>query len=68
MTALRKPVKRSTQAGGTGYMVTLLPGNPALIEVRERRRRKGYVISVAHLHTLLALREASIPVRKRGRV
>lgn len=65
MTALRKPVTRSTKAGTTGYSVTLLPGDPALIEVRERRRRKGYVISVAHLHTLLALREASIPTRRR---
>lgn len=65
MTPLKKPVKRSTQAGSTGFMVTLLPGNPAFIEVRERRRRKGYVISVAHLHTMLALREASIPARKR---
>jgi hypothetical protein len=67
MTALKKPVKRSTVDGRTGYMVTLLPGNPALIEVRIQRRRKGYLISIPHLHTMLALREASIPMRKRGR-
>ena len=66
MTALRKPVTRSTKAGRIGFLITLRPGDPALIEVWERRRgAKHYVISVAHLHTLLALREASIPMRRR---
>ena len=67
MTALRKPVKRTTAGDRLTFVVTLIPGPPALIEVREHRSRQGYVISVAHLHTMLALREASIPMRKRGR-
>jgi hypothetical protein len=67
MTTFKRAVKRKTVDGRTGYVVTILPGNPALIEVRELRRRKGYTISVPHLHTMLALRDASIPMRKRGR-
>jgi len=67
MTALQRPVKRSTVGQRITYVVTLLPGPPALIEVRELRRRKGYVIAVDKLYTQLALREAAIPMRKRGR-
>lgn len=71
MTPLKKMVRRKV----TGRMeprelvVSLIPndGGPALIEVREARRRTGYTIGVSSLFMMLAVRQADLDVELKRR-
>lgn len=65
MTALRRPVRRTVERERRNLVVTLWPGDPAEIEVRESRRRTGYRVTIAALHTMLAVRAAGIEARGR---
>ena len=58
---------RTKQYRIPGFVVTLHPAGmfrPAVIEIREHRSRKSYVIDVGRLHTQLALEEARLPLRR----
>jgi hypothetical protein len=51
-----------------GFVVTLFPngiGNDAEIEIREKRCRTGYRVTLAQLYTILAMRAANIQARGR---
>lgn len=66
MTALTRPVRRVVPRERRNLVVTLHPGEPAEIEVREARRRTGYRVSIATLYTMLATRAAGLSA-PRGR-
>lgn len=66
MTALTRPVRRVVRREKRNLVVTLFPGDAAEIEVREARRRVGYRVTIATLHTMLAARAAGL-ASPRGR-
>lgn len=58
MTALSRKLKRSVPGGRRGLVVILHPGAEPLLEIRERRRRRGYAIPIRNLFVILGQREA----------
>lgn len=71
MTRLNRPVRRVVPRERRNLVVTLFPGisdayAPVMpqIEVREARRRVGYRVTIATLHTMLAARAANLPAPK----
>lgn len=67
MTQLQRRVKRSVRTPKGAYTLIIEPGPDPTIEVREKRRRKGYQIPVGVLYTMLAVRAADLARAHRRR-
>lgn len=64
MTHLHKIVKRTVTTKWRPLVVILHPDPPS-IEVREKRKRSGYVITLAALFQILAERSAAMAVAEK---
>lgn len=68
MIRLVRPVRRRIPAPRRDLVVALeLIGDEATITVRERRRRRGYTVTVRGLFIMLAKRAADLEVLERAR-